>query len=177
VAAALTPGEQVVMTTIHTIGHSHHSIEHFVALLRQHGVATLVDVRSRPYSRWAPQFQKDALSRSLAAVPIAYVFLGQEFGGRPEGAEFYDEHGHVDYERRTQAPDFRAGLDRLVAIARQGSTAIMCAEEDPIRCHRQLLVTPALQRSGVTVEHIRGDGHVQTEDELGGRKPQLRLFE
>lgn len=163
-------------TDIHTIGHSNHPIERFIALLRQHGIATLVDVRSRPYSRWAPQFQKEALSRSLAAVPLAYVFLGQELGGRPEGAEFYDAEGHVDYERRAGAAEFRAGIDRLVAIARQGS-AIMCAEEDPIRCHRRLLVTPALQRSGVTVEHIRGDGRVQTENELGGRKPQLRLFE
>jgi uncharacterized protein (DUF488 family) len=165
------------MTTVHTIGHSNHPIERFIALLRQHGVATLVDVRSRPYSRWAPQFQKSALARSLADERIAYVFLGSELGGRPDGKEFYDAEGRVDYERRTGAREFQVGVDRLVEIARDASTAILCAEEDPGNCHRRLLVTPTLQRKDVAVLHIRGDGRVQPEDELSGRKPQMRLFE
>lgn len=164
-------------TTVRTIGHSNHPIERFIALLREHGIETLVDVRSRPYSRWAPQFQKSFLSRSLTAAGIAYVFLGDELGGRPEGREFYDAEGHVDYERRARARDFQTGVARLLEIARERSTAIVCAEEDPGHCHRRLLVAPALQQNDVTVEHIRGDGRVQTEDEFGGGKPQLRLFE
>jgi uncharacterized protein (DUF488 family) len=165
------------MTTVHTIGHSNHPIERFIALLHRHGVAALVDVRSRPYSRWAPQFQKIALARSLADERIAYVFLGSELGGRPDGKEFYDVDGRVDYERRTGAREFQVGVDRLVEIARDASVAILCAEEDPDRCHRRLLVTPALQRKDVTVLHIRGDGRVQPEDELSGRQAQLPLFE
>lgn len=145
-------------TTVHTIGHSNHSIERFIALLRGHGINTLVDVRSRPYSKWAPQFQKSFLSRSLTAEGIAYVFLGDELGGRPEGREFYDAEGHVDYERRAQALDFQTGIDHLVEIARTASTAMMCAEEDPTGCHRRLLVTPALERKGIVVLHVRGDG-------------------
>lgn len=164
-------------TTVRTIGHSNHPIERFIALLREHGIETLVDVRSRPYSRWAPHFQKTFLSRSLTAAGITYVFSGDELGGRPEGREFYDAEGHVDYERRAQAPDFQAGVDRLVEMARQRSTAILCAEEDPTRCHRHLLVTPALQRRAITVQHVRGDGSVQVDDDVRGPTPQLRLFE
>ena len=163
--------------TVHTIGHSNHSIERFIDLLRQHGIATLVDVRSRPYSRWAPQFQKNALARSLTAGGITYVFLGQALGGRPEGEEFYDAEGHVDYEHRARARDFRGGIDELVGFACQATTAILCAEEDPSQCHRRLLVTPALQQKDATVLHIRGDGRVQPEDELSGQKAQLPLFE
>lgn len=164
-------------TTVHTIGHSNHLIERFIALLREHGIETLVDVRSRPYSRWAPQFQKSRLSRSLTAASIAYVFLGDELGGRPEGREFYDAEGHVDYGRRAQAPDFQASVGRLIDVANQGPTAILCAEEDPGRCHRRLLVTPALQQRGLTVRHIRGDGRVQSDEEFRGQTPQLHLFE
>lgn len=164
-------------TTVHTIGHSNHPIERFIALLREHGIDTLVDVRSRPYSRWAPQFQKLALARSLTAEGIAYVYLGDALGGRPEGREFYDAEGRLDGQRRALAHDFRIGIDRLVEVARRGSTAMLCAEEDPTRCHRRLLVTPALQGRSVAVQHIRGDGRVQQDDELGERKLQLRLFE
>lgn len=164
-------------TTVRTIGHSNHPLERFIALLRQHGISTLVDVRSRPYSRWAPHFQKSFLSQSLEAEGITYVFLGGELGGRPDGAEFYDAEGHVDCERRAQARDFRAGVERLIDVANQGPTAILCAEEDPGRCHRRLLVTPALQRKGLPVRHIRGDGRVQSDDELRGQAPQLRLSE
>jgi len=161
--------------TVHTIGHSSHPLGRFVALLRRHGIATLVDVRSHPHSRWAPQFRKSALSRSVAAEGIVYVFLGRELGGRP-GAEYHDEQGHVDYGRRARAPDFQAGVDRLVEIAHRSPTAIMCAEEDPSRCHRRLLVAPALLRRSVAVLHIRGDGRVQP-DELCDAPAQLPLLE
>ena len=164
-------------TTVHTIGHSKHPIEVFIGLLRRHGVATLVDVRSRPHSRWAPQFKKSALESSLAAAGIEYVFLGQDLGGRPDGAEYYDPEGHVDYRRLASSPRFRAGVDRLAGIARQSATAIMCAEEDPNQCHRRLLIAPVLRRRDVTVLHIRGDGRVQSEDDLGDVAAQLPLFE
>ncbi len=164
-------------TTIYTLGHSNHTAEHFISLLRQHGVATLADVRSHPYSRWAPQFRKDVLSRSLGAAGIEYVFLGRELGGRPDGAELYTGDGKVDYARRAQAADFQAGIEQLVVIARGRPTAILCAEEDPSRCHRRLLVAPALLGKGIAVEHIRGDGRHEAEGLAGDGPPQLRLFE
>lgn len=154
------------MTTIYTVGHSNHAAEHLVGLLLQHGITVLADVRSRPYSRWAPHFQKAALSRSLEAAGIEYVFLGQELGGRPDGGEFYGADGKVDYARRAQAADFQAGIEQLIGLARNRSAAILCAEEDPARCHRRLLVAPALRRKDIAVVHIRGDGRVQPDEEL-----------
>src|SRR5687768_5701318 len=152
------------MTTIYSIGHTRHAADDFLALLRAQEIALLVDVRSHHASKWAPQFGKAALAQTFASHAIEYLFLGRELGGRPEGAEYYSSGGAVDYDRRAQAPDFKAGIERLVALARERRTAIMCAEEDPARCHRRLLVTPALKRAGVTVVHLRGDGRLEPED-------------
>jgi uncharacterized protein (DUF488 family) len=163
-------------TTILTIGHSRHTAEHFVSLLRANAIERVVDVRSHPASKWAPQFGKAVFAQTLAAQAVEYAFLGRELGGRPHGAEFYGRDGAVDYERRAQAPDFNAGLERLVALARERRTAIMCAEEDPARCHRRLLITPALGRAGLTVIHLRGDGRLEPEAAAPPASPQLGLF-
>lgn len=165
------------MTTIYTIGHSNHTLEHFLSLLRQHCIATLVDVRSHPYSRWVPHFRRDELSRALAGADVDYVFLGRELGGKLQGSEYRDERGRVDYVRRAQAPDFQAGVERLRELAGRRRVAIMCAEEDPERCHRRFLVTPALRRRGDDVRHIRGDGREQSDDDLAEGSSQLGLFE
>ncbi len=165
------------MTTIFTIGHSNHPAEHFVDLLRQHGIATLADVRSLPYSRWAPQFRKEALAHSLGDAGIEYVFLGRELGGRPDGAEFYTADGKVDYARRALAADFQAGIAQLLELAGSRPTAFMCAEENPGRCHRRLLVTPTLVERDIAVVHIRGDGRLEAEGAASDGTPQLRLFE
>lgn len=168
---------QRLPTTVYTIGHSSHSIERFIALLRRHAIRLLVDVRSHPYSKWAPQFRKGSLSNSLEAEGIAYIFLGEELGGQPEGASFYDVRGQVDYQRRAQAPDFQAGIERLAGAASRQCAAILCAEESPERCHRRWLVTPALQQMGLEVRHIRADGRAEADGELPARTPQLALFE
>src|SRR5687768_4844175 len=103
-------------TEIFTIGHSRHSAEHFARLLRANAIARLVDVRSHPASKWAPHFGKVALSQWLERHGIDYVFLGRELGGRPEGAEYRREGGAIDYTRRADAPDFKAGIERLVSL-------------------------------------------------------------
>src|SRR5690606_31468697 len=107
---------------------------------------------------------------------IPYVFLGAELGGRPDGREFYDPDGQVNYDRRAQTPDFLEGLARLVQLGRSAPTALMCAEENPSHCHRRLLVTPALERCGIEVVHIRGDGELQAEGDLRETTRQLSLF-
>jgi uncharacterized protein (DUF488 family) len=152
------------MTAIFTIGHSRHAADHFVALLRAHAIKRLVDVRSQPASKWAPHFSRTALAQMLAAHDVDYVFLGDALGGRPRG-EFYREDGSVDYARRAAAPDFAIGIQQLVALSRDRRTTILCAEEDPARCHRRLLVTPALLRAGASVVHARGDGSLEPEPE------------
>jgi uncharacterized protein (DUF488 family) len=154
-------------TTIHTLGHSSHPIERLVALLSRYTITTLVDVRSHPYSRWAPQYTKAPLSHALAAAGIEYVHLGRALGGRPGGG--------TSYEQRALAPDFIDGIEQLLVLAGRTSVAILCAEEDPSSCHRRCLLTPALLARDVSVRHIRGDGRVQTEEDLA-RSAQLGLF-
>ena len=162
--------------TIFTIGHSRHAAEHFASLLRANAIARLVDVRSHPASKWAPHFGKVTLSQLLHRHGIDYVFLGRELGGRPAGAEYHREGGAIDYARRADAPDFKAGIERLVSLAAERRTVILCAEEDPSRCHRRLLVAPALWRAGASVVHIRGDASVECDDEPGAGSAQLGLF-
>jgi len=148
-----------------SIGHSTHPIEVFVELLRGHGVESVADVRSTPFSRFNPQFNRQSLERGLHATGIRYLFLGKELGGRPDGDRFYDHEGHVLYGRMAESPTFESGLARLVERAERSRVAVICSEENPSGCHRFLLVTRVLRDRGVEVVHIRGDGSTQrTED-------------
>jgi uncharacterized protein (DUF488 family) len=148
-------------TRILTIGHSTHSIDAFVALLKQHGVTALADVRSAPFSRFNPQFSKDALERSLRAQGIKYVFLGRELGARSDDRSCY-ENGRVQYGRLARTDLFRQGLERVRRGAEEHRIALMCAEKEPLECHRTLLVARALDEQGVEVMHILGDGRLES---------------
>lgn len=162
--------------TIFTIGHSKHTADHFMALLHTHEIDRVVDVRSKPRSKWAPHFDTDALARLLNAHGVDYVYLGRQLGGRPLGREFYRQDGTVDYALRATAPDFEEGIAQLVALAQDRQSAILCAEEDPSCCHRRLLIAPALMRAGAAVVHVRGDGGVEPARDLAAAATQLALF-
>jgi uncharacterized protein (DUF488 family) len=165
---------------IWTVGHSTHELAVLAGLLRRHRIEVVADVRSQPFSRRNPQFNRDSLGSYLEGAGIRYVWLGKELGGRPPEAEFYDAKGHVLYGEVARTERFLAGLDRLLSGAERYRAAVMCAEENPARCHRRLLVTRALVDRGVTVLHIRGDGSVISEQELEGAGPgpaQPTLFD
>jgi uncharacterized protein (DUF488 family) len=146
---------------IYTIGHSNHSLEHFLALLRDSGTQAVADVRSQPYSRYCPHFSREPLQRSLQAAAIPYVFLGEELGGRPRGAEFYDAEGHVLFSLLAKTELFIAGLERVERGAAKHRIALLCSEEDPDHCHRHHLVGRALLQRGIRIEHLRGDGRIE----------------
>jgi uncharacterized protein (DUF488 family) len=164
-----------------TIGHSNHTVEHFLGLVKSHGVQVVVDTRSQPYSKYATQFDHDALKLALHHEGIRYLYLGRELGGRPEGDEFYDDEGHVLYDRVAATSLFQEGMSRLERGIREYNVAMLCAEENPAECHRRLLVARVLLDHGIKVEHIRGDGRVQTEEEVAAQtdpdRDQLSLFE
>ncbi len=151
---------------IYTVGHSRHSPEHLLKLLRQQGVALLVDVRSRPYSRYVPHFNRSQLQSMIRQSGLTYHFMGEVLGGYPESREFYDEKDEVDYGQLAASPQFLAGIGDLKRIAGEQCIALMCSEEDPLRCHRFLLLGRLLVEHGISVKHIRSDGRVQTQDEL-----------
>ncbi|MDR2787448.1 MAG: DUF488 domain-containing protein, partial [Candidatus Accumulibacter sp.] len=141
------------MRNLFTIGYSTHPIEVFVGLLKQHGITALVDVRSHPYSRHSSQYSKEALKLALADEQVAYVFLGKELGARSENPACYRQ-GKVQYELLAKEPQFAVGLDRLCTGMDRFRIALMCAEKDPLACHRAVLVARHCHEAGVAVEHI-----------------------
>lgn len=154
---------------VFTIGHSNLEIGRFLALLKQHGIQAIADVRSSPYSQYNPQFNRDLLQKSLQEHGIAYVFVGQELGARRSERECYLE-GRADYVLISQTPAFKRGIERVTQGAAKMRLALMCAEKDPIDCHRCILVTPHLRQQGLQVLHVLSDGsledHAQTEKRL-----------
>ena len=151
--------------TIFTIGHSNHSLETFLKLLRARSVSAIADVRSAPYSRYCPHFNKDSLTHSLREHGIDYVFLGQELGGRSNDPSCYDNDGKVLYGAVAKTPMFRSGIERLKKGANKHRITIMCAEREPLECHRTLLVSQALVDEHLNVQHIHGDGQVEPHAE------------
>jgi uncharacterized protein (DUF488 family) len=149
--------------TIFTVGHSNHSLEHFERLLRSAGITAVADVRSAPYSRHTPHFNRDELKHSLREIGIVYSYLGNELGGRPRDKTFYCA-GTADYEKMAQASSFKEGISRVMSGATKYRIALLCSEHDPLDCHRCLLVGRELSRQGAHVEHILSDGSVQTHN-------------
>lgn len=147
---------------IYTIGHSTHPIERFTELLRMHGITALCDVRSRPYSRMNPQFNREELKDVLNSAGIKYVFLGKELGARTDDRSCY-RHGQVQYSLLAQTNPFKKGIDRVIEGSRQYRVALMCAEKEPLDCHRTILVARVLTENGVPATHILSDGQLETQ--------------
>lgn len=162
---------------LYTIGHSTHPNEKLIALLKQHGVTALADVRSRPYSRMNPQFNREEFKETLKRNGIAYVFLGKELGARSEDPTCYVQ-GKVSYARLAQTAAFREGLERIEEGMKGYRIALMCAEKDPLACHRTILVARHLRARGVEVDHILEDGTLESHDAAMARLlKQLKLPE
>jgi uncharacterized protein (DUF488 family) len=159
--------------TIYTIGHSNIAIERFVDLLRLHLIQVLVDTRSQPYSRYAPQFNRESLQTSLHRAGITYLYLGEELGGRPRDAHYYLPGGKVDYDRLAEAPFYEGGLKQLQHEAEGRCLAIMCREADYQNCHRYKLITRSLVRDGLEVCHILHSGTLD-QTRLAEFRPESR---
>jgi uncharacterized protein (DUF488 family) len=156
---------------IYTIGHSNHTQETFLNLLTEARIEVLVDVRSNPNSRWAAFANRDSLNEILEPVQIHYMYLGDALGGRPSDSDSYDyQTGKADYQAIQEKENFRRGIQRIMAWLKRYRVCIMCAEENPTSCHRNLLVAESLRQEGVLISHIRGDGRIQTDEELWKEK-------
>ena len=169
--------------TLYTLGHSRHTIEKFIDLARRHSVRLIVDVRGQPYSRFNPQYNRERLKDALTNSDIEYLWLGDQLSGRPKDPKFQGPDGQVLWDELKKWPDLLEGIAAVLARAAETRLALVCAEEDPMSCHRRFLLTPPLCERGARVLHIRGDGRIQPEDELrrieisamGG--DQLSLFD
>ena len=150
---------------IFTVGHSNTDFAGLARLLHQHGITAVADVRSQPYSRFLPHFSQRALRVSLREAGIRYVFLGHELGARPDDPACYVD-GKASYERIAATPLFQEGLERLRNGMRSARIALLCAEKDPLVCHRTILVCRHLRQPGLTIQHILADGSLVTQQEL-----------
>ncbi|MGQ0686707.1 DUF488 domain-containing protein [Bradyrhizobium sp.] len=148
------------------------SYEEFVRLLRSASVTAVADVRSTPFSRRNPQFNRDTLREELRMDGIAYVFLGEELGGRPKERQYFCD-GVADYEKMAKSSDFERGLRRVFEGSKQYRVALMCSEHDPLECHRCLLVGRALHERGATVRHILPNQLFLDQAEVERRLVQL----
>lgn len=155
--------------TLFTVGHSNWDFPPFAALLRQSGVDLLVDVRSKPFSARFPQFSQPGFEALLAAERIAYLHLGEELGGRPDDPDAYRSDGRVDYKARRKSYAFSAGIERLLAELEKRSLALMCAEEDPLECHRFLMICPELVSLEIYPLHIRKGSPPETQEAAENR--------
>jgi uncharacterized protein (DUF488 family) len=152
-----------------SIGHSNIPAERFAAMLQNAAVTAVADVRSVPNSRWFPWFSQNALAAQLNGIGIAYTAMGNTLGGRPRDGGLYHD-GVADYEAMAKQPGFQAGLDRLQEAMARSRVCLMCAEREPLDCHRCLLVTRRLAERGLAIGHILHDGmiepHAATEQRL-----------
>jgi uncharacterized protein (DUF488 family) len=155
-----------------TIGHSNHSIETFIDLLKQYGITALADVRSSPHSRYVPHFNQTPLKNALLDAGIAYVFLGSELGARPDDASCYVD-GKALYERIAATEAFQTGIQRVLKGVATHNIALMCAEKDPITCHRTILVCQQLRSLPLEIHHILSDGALETHSQLEARLLKL----
>jgi uncharacterized protein (DUF488 family) len=151
-----------------TIGHSNHTIETFIELLHQHQVTALADVRSSPYSRRFPQFNQSALKAALKTANIAYVPLGENLGARPRDRNCYVD-GMARYDLIAATEAFKIGLNRLIQGSEKYQISLMCAEQDPIVCHRAILICPHLKNAGLEIHHIHKNGDLETNEDLENR--------
>jgi uncharacterized protein (DUF488 family) len=150
--------------TIYTIGHSNVAMARFIDLLRSYSIQVLVDTRSQPYSRYAPQFNRESLETSMEQAGIAYLHLGDQLGGRPRDARYYLSEGDVDYDHLADAPFYREGIERLKREATGRCLAIMCSEADYKNCHRYNLIARSLVKEGIGVHHILHSGALEPTD-------------
>jgi len=157
--------------SIFTVGHSNHTADSFVGLLRLHRINAIADVRSSPYSRFSPQFNKESLAPFLAGNRIVYVFLGTYLGARPNDPDCY-RNGAVDFIRLSQMDYFQEGLVRVRKGSSQFNLALMCTEKDPIQCHRMILVCRHLRSKDTIIKHILEDGELEDN-----RDSERRLME
>ena len=165
--------------SLFTIGHSNQDVPTFLKLLAANSVQVVVDVRSAPYSRYASQFNKTEIQTAITAAGFTYSYMGDVIGGKPTDPEYLDANGKVIYEKLSESEKFQKGLERLqTGLSAGWAICLMCAEEDPLKCHRHLLIANELEfKRDVSVWHIRSDGtKLRARGHLIAESGQLRLF-
>lgn len=154
--------------SIYSIGHGHKTQEEFIYELQSFHIQYLIDVRTNPSSKWAPQFNQGAIKHWLKAAGIIYGYMGDSIGGKPQSEDYYDEEGYFDYHKMAEVPAFKKGLKRLLDANSQGlHVAVMCTESDPLLCHRSKLIGRELYFGhSINIPHIISADKVITQTQI-----------
>ena len=161
---------------LYTIGHSNYTIKHFIDLLKQHNINTIVDVRSVPYSRYCPQFDKKILAAALETANIQYMFLGKELGARPDNPACY-KNGCVDFKSIASSEEFKDGLQHLLTSIEKHNIALMCTEKEPLECHRTILICRNLKEHDISIKHILESGKIEEHHDTERRLVKMLKIE
>jgi uncharacterized protein (DUF488 family) len=159
-----------------TVGHSNLSIEEFIRLLKKHQVDVIVDVRSHPYSSYLSHFNRDLLKFELLKSKFKYVFLGNELGARPKDLSCYINNKAI-YSKITGSNNFQNGIKRILVGLNKYQIALMCAEKDPISCHRTILICKHLRQQNIEIDHIIDDKTLESQEQLEDRLLDLHGFD
>jgi len=157
------------MNTIYTIGHSVHEIDYFIELLKKYDINLVLDVRSSPYSKYAPQFNKKNIEEKLEENGIHYNFVGDSFGARQKNPNLYSKDGIVDFDKVRESIKFKATFNKVIDNINNANMVLMCSEKEPIDCHRSILISKAFYRKGINIQHILADGEIETQKDLENR--------
>ena len=167
---------------IYTIGHGGRTVDELLEQLLEHGIKFLLDVRSVPYSKYQPEFNRERLEVKVEATGMRYGFMGQQLGGRPKDSgypTFYDENRRVVYERVRETSFFKQGIERLQDACAQGFVVcLLCAESNPAMCHRSSMIGPALDQVGIELIHLLKGGGTKSQQAIMLQKTggQRELF-
>lgn len=152
---------------IYTIGHSNYPVEKLISMLRHYGINCVVDIRGIPYSKYNIQYNKETIAKTLKAAGFLYIYMAKEFAANRDNKISYNEEGYSDFEKVITEKEFLNGIERLkIGIKKEYNIALLGAMQDPIRCHRSILVGRALRQNGFNVNHILDDCTLASQENI-----------
>ena len=155
------------INTLFSIGHSNQKMKKFVELLKKNDITTVLDVRSKPYSKHSQQFNKEKIKSELEKVNIAYKFMGEVFGARQKDKSLYSPEGYLDFEKVKNSPKFLESVAKIIEKISNGENlSLMCSEKEPINCHRTILIAKAFYDKEIDIKHILIDGNIISQSKI-----------
>ena len=152
---------------IYTIGHSNYKIEKLIDMLKYYNINCVVDIRGTPYSKYNVQFDKETIRYTLSKAGFIYIYMAKELAAKRINKQSYNEEGYSDFEKVIKEKEFLEGIERLKNGCNKGyNIALLGAMQEPIRCHRAILVGKALRKSGFNVKHILDDYSIASQDDI-----------
>lgn len=157
----------MIKIEIYTLGHSNYPFDKFIEILKKYNINCVVDTRSIPYSKYNTQYNKEFFHAALKKLGYTYIYMADEFGDKRKNKISYNEEGYADFDKVVLEDDFKKGIERLkVGCSKNYKIVLLGAMQEPIRCHRAILLGKELIKHGFDIKHIMHEGDLKTQDEL-----------